>query len=251
MERALFATEPDSLPAGDWTHLYFGSEFCPWTFPDKKAILRAVDSARSHRLTFCLVTPVVSEPFIPRLRDTLETIIPKLSGQDEIIASDLGTFKLVRQLSTEVTLVAGRTLSGQKRGPRILDLNLNADEDDYFRRGTWYQQEAVAFLREFGITRVELDNLLQGIASLPGGLAGSLHIPWAMVTSSRNCPVREAGITGPCPGGCGAVMRLSTPQTRIDLFQTGNTQFLENGTLPENLPSLGIDRVVEHRVLPR
>jgi len=251
VDRALFSVEPDSLPAGDWTHLYFGSEFCSWTFPDKKAILRAVETARAHQLAFCLVTPVVSEPFLPRLRDTLEAVIPQLSGQDEIIASDLGTFKLVRQLSVDMKLVAGRTLSGQKRGPRILDLDLNADEADYFRRGTWYQQEAVAFLREFGIARVELDNLLQGIAPLPKGLVGSLHIPWAMVTSSRNCPVREAGLTGPCPGGCGAVMRLTTPQTKADLFQAGNTQFLENRILPENLPSLGIDRIVEHRVLPR
>ena len=65
MERALFSVEPDSLPAGDWTHLYFGSEFCSWTFPDKKAILRAVETARAHQLAFCLVTPVVSEPFLP------------------------------------------------------------------------------------------------------------------------------------------------------------------------------------------
>jgi hypothetical protein len=251
VDQAVFAIKADAVPAGDWTHLYFGSEFCSWTFPDTKTILQALETTRRHDLVFCLVTPVVSEPFLPRLQETLKTILPKLTGQDEVIASDLGTFRLVREISNDVNLVAGRVLSGQKRGPRILDLDLNDDEVDYFQRGTWYQQEAVAFLSEYGINRIELDNLLQGIAPLPEGLTGTLHRPWAMVTLSRNCPYRETGGTGPCPGGCGQVMKLTTPQTQMPLFQAGNSQFLQNETLPENLPALGIDRIVEHQALPR
>ncbi len=251
MSRAFFATEPDFIPAGDWSYLYFGSEFCSWTFPDTADIESALETARKHSLRFCLVTPVISEPFIPRLRQSLEKIIPKLDADDEVIASDLGAIKLVKSISVDTRLAIGRVLSGQKRGPRILDLKLNREETDYFRKGSWYQAEAVAFLREQGIERVELDNLLQGIAPLPQGLSGTLHLPWAMVTASRNCPFREAGQTGPCPGGCGEVMKLTTPQTSIPLYQAGNSQFLRNENLPENLAALGIDRIVEHQVLPR
>ncbi len=251
MDRAFFAVQPDAMPAGRWSHLYFGSEFCPWTFPDTTSILRALQTARQNDLKLTLVTPVVSEPFLPFLQKTLDAVLPQFAPDDEIVASDLGTFKLVRNISDDINLIAGRVLSGQKRGPRILDLDLSDEEADYFQRGSWYQQQAVAFLAEWGISRVELDNLLQGIAPLPEALAGSLHIPWAMVTSSRNCPFREPGKTGPCPGGCGEVMQLSTPQTEAVLYQAGNSQFLKNEILPENLAALGIDRVVEHQILPR
>ncbi len=251
MDRACFVTEPDSVPAGDWSHLYFGSEFCSWTFPGKTAIESAIATARQNGLAFSLVTPVVSESFIPRLKETLEIIIPQLERDDEIIVSDLGTIRLAKSIAPDMKLVVGRVLSGQKRGPRILDLDLNEEEVEYFQKGSWYQSEAVAFLHEQGIERVELDNLLQGVAPLPAGLRGALHVPWAMVTSSRNCPFREPGQTGACPGGCGEVMKLTTPQTPIPLYQAGNSQFLSNENLPENLAALGIDRIVEHQVLPR
>ncbi|NIQ95535.1 MAG: hypothetical protein GWN87_16025 [Desulfuromonadales bacterium] len=251
MDRAFFATEPDFIPAGAWSHFYFGSEFCSWTFPDPAAIETAIATARQNGLAFSLVTPVLVEPFIPRLQENLAQIIPLLQENDEIIVSDLGTIRMVKNMAPGVELVIGRAVSGQKRGPRILDLDLNEDELEYFRKGSWYQAEAAAFLREQGIGRVELDNLLQGVASLPAGLAGTLHVPWAMVTSSRNCPFREPGQAGPCPGGCGEVMKLTTPQTPVPLYQAGNSQFLHNENLPGNLAALGIDRIVEHRVLPR
>lgn len=251
MDRAFFAVQPDSIPAGNWSHFYFGSEFCPWTFPDTATILRALQTARQHGLIFTLVTPVVSEPFLPLLQKTLDTVLPQLAPQDEVVSSDLGTIKLVRNISEDINLVVGRVLSGQKRGPRILDLDLSEEEADYFQRGSWYQQQAVTFLAEWGINRIELDNLLQGIAPLPDALVGSLHTPWAMVTSSRNCPFRQSGETGPCSGGCGEVMQLTTPQTKTALYQAGNSQFLKNEILPENLAALGIDRVVEHQILPR
>lgn len=251
MQRALFCTDPGNIPEGEWERLYFGSEFCSWTFPDMVSIDKAIDTARRQSLSFTLVTPVVSEPFLPRLEKTLSAIIPRLRDGDELVVSDLGTFSLVRAISPSVTMGVGRVLSGQKRGPRILDLPLTDDEVDYFRHGSWYQKEAVAFLREWGAHRVELDNLLQGLSPLPEGLSGTLHVPWAMVTSSRNCPYREAGQVDPCPGGCGEVMELTTDQNSVPLYQAGNTQFLRHDKLPDNLPTLGIDRVVEHLVLPR
>lgn len=251
MEQAVFLDQPDSIPAGNWSRFYYGSEFCSWTFPDTARTETAISAARDSACSFSLVTPVVSEPFIPRLRTILEQLLPQLQEDDEVVVSDLGTLRLLDEIGTDVNRVVGRALSGQKRGPRILDLTLKPAEIDYFKRGNWYQNEAISFLQEHKVSRVELDNLLQGIAPLPERLSGTLHLPWAMVTSSRNCPFREPGQTGPCPGSCGEVMTLTTPETSTPLFQAGNTQFLRNDTLPENLDELGIDRTVEHLVLPR
>jgi len=251
VEQAVFLDQPDSIPAGSWSRLYYGSEFCPWTFPSFADIQTAIAGAREHGTSFSLVTPVISELFIPRLRQTLEKTVPLLENDDEIVVSDLGAIRLLKEIAPDIAPVVGRALSGQKRGPRILDLDLKDAELDYFQRGSWYQQEAVLFLQEHGVSRVELDNLLQGIAPLPEGLCGTLHLPWAMVTSSRNCPFCDPGQTGPCSGGCGEVMKLTTPETAIPLFQAGNSQFLCNDNVPKNLGELGIDRTVTHLVLPR
>jgi len=251
LEQAVCLASPESLPAGDWQRLYFGAEFCPWGFPSLTVLHRFVALARQHQLPLTLLTPVVYEPFLQQLRDTLAALVPELQAGDEVAVSDLGTLALLHHRPAGVEIVAGRVLSGQKRGPRILDLDLNAAERDYFRQGRWYQHESAAFLLEQGVRRIELDNLLQGIAPLPEMLSGSLHLPYAMVTSSRNCPFRSPGRTGPCPGGCGEVFRLTTPQTRVPLFQAGNTQFIENAILPEHLDQLRIDRVVHHLRIPR
>lgn len=251
LEPAVFLSDADDIPSGDWSRLYFGAEFCPWRFPSTARLTQFIQTAHQAGLPVTIATPVLNETFLPLFKKQIDEILPRLDVGDELLASDLGTIRIVRRLSAEVTVVAGRVLSGQKRGPRITELDLQAAEQNYFRQGRWYQAESRKFLYEHGITRVELDNLLQGIAPLPEPLVGSLHLPYAMVTSSRNCPVRSSGDYGPCPGGCGDVFKLTTPQTNVELFQAGNTQFMHNPQPPDGLPALRINRQVEHMTLPR
>ncbi len=251
LERAVFLSDLNEIPPGEWSRLYFGAEFCPWRFPSTDLLLRFLALGHQAGLPVTIATPILNETFLPYFKAQITQLLPLLSAGDEILASDLGTIRFVRQLSTEVPLVAGRLLSGQKRGPRILDLDLSDAERDYFRQGRWYQSGAHSFLAEQGVGRVELDNLLQGVAPLPAPLVGSLHLPYAMVTSSRNCPVRRPGEYGPCPGGCDSVLKLTSSQTAIPLYQVGNTQFLHNAAIPKGVSELRIDRIVEHNALPR
>jgi hypothetical protein len=174
-----------------------------------------------------------------------------LQPDDEVLISDWGTLEVVRSIRSDQTVILGRTLSGQKRGPRILDLELSEEQQAYFRQGSWYATAAVELLDEMKIRRVELDNLLQGVDSLPVGLNGSLHYPYAMVSSSRNCPFRSQGLKDPCPAPCGEVFTLSSDETEVPLYQAANTQFLMNDLLPQEPAELGIDRLVFHPELPR
>jgi hypothetical protein len=250
-ERAVFLADENVVPSGDWSRLYYGAEFCPWRFPSLSTLIRFVEKSHQSGLPVTVATPVLNETFLPHFKTQMTQLLPLLDPLDEVLVSDFGAIRCLRQLSTDVTLIAGRVLSGQKRGARIRDLDLNVDELDYFRKGRWYQSETVRFLAEQGIDRVELDNLLQGIAPLPESLLGSLHLPYAMVTSSRNCPVRKPGEYGPCPGGCGAVFKLLSEQSVVPLLQAGNTQFLQNPLVPDDLTGLRIDRIVEHMTLPK
>lgn len=249
--RALFLhTLPDTLPSG-LARLYAGAEFCPWRLPPLAELRRLFAWSRTRGLPFTLVTPVLIEPLRAPFAELLAALLPEFGADDEVVISDWGALAPVRAASATVTVVLGRVLSGQKRDARILALELTAAEREHFRQGSWYSAPAVDLLLEQGIRRVELDNLVQGVAPLPAPLRGSLHHPFAMVASSRNCPWRRPGSAAPCPAPCGAVMTLRPADGTAPLLQAGNTQFLRHDRLPADLPALGIDRLVEHRELPR
>lgn len=249
-EHAFFLQSlPDEPPLGG-SRLYYGTEFCFWRLPAAAQILAARRWAQAARWAFTLVTPVLGEDERRRLQSLLHQILPFLEPGDEVLISDWGALELIRHVRQDLVIILGRTLSGQKRGPRIDGMALSAEQEDYFQRGSWHNREAVALLAEHGITRVEQDNLLQGLAPLPQGLHGSLHHPYAMVTSSRNCPFRSTEQAQACPAPCGELFTLRSSETDHLLYQDGNTQFLYNPTLPDNLAALRIDRVVTHACAP-
>lgn len=251
-QRALVLGHFDARPLlKNYHRIYAGAEFCSWAIPSSAQLLRARELAREFRLPFTLMTPVLREETLGELDALFVQFAGDWGEKDEILLSDLGAIEVARRRLPEARLVLGRALSGQKRGPRIEDLTLTAEAREYFRQGTWYAQAAVELLAEENIHRVELDNLLQGIAPLPSPLQGSLHIPWLMVTSSRHCPYHRDKKARRCSQGCGEALRLSTDQTRHPLLQAGNSQFVEHRNLPDNLAALRIDRVVEHLELPR
>lgn len=249
-EQALFLHSLPDLPPPGISRIYAGAEFCPWRQPATADLARAMDWAHGTGCAFTLVTPVLIEPLREQLRDSLKVLLPAFAPGDEIVISDWGTLDLVRSLSPEATVVLGRVLSGQKRDARIAGLTMGEAQREHFRQGSWYSAPAVDLLLELGIHRVELDNLLQGVAVLPASLRGALHAPYIMVASSRNCPFRRPGTVEPCPRPCGEVFTLRCGETPEPLLQSGNTQFLRVEGLPDDPLSLGIDRIVLHRELP-
>lgn len=257
IESALFLHRPPQGNDHKTDRIYFGAEFCPWRFPSVSAILSCYRKCRELQRAFTLVTPIINESFLPDFKKSLKALAKELPATIEIVISDLGALSLCRKHFPQATIIVGRVLSGQKRGPRILNLDLNEDQTRYFKQGSWYSDQAAKILSDKQVERIELDNLLQGIAPLTNGLKSTLHYPYIMVTSSRNCPFRTAPHEARCHGGCGGcggsgeMFTLKTDETPIPLLQGGNTQFLENHQLPEDCASLGIDRIVYHPTLPR
>ena len=196
------------------------------------------------------MTPTLNQSELSQICLRLERLLPHFGEGDELVLSDWGLIDLVRSIKPDLTLILGRVLSAQKRDPRIELLDLNAADREYFRNSTWNSRSSAELLAELGICRVELDNLIQGVAALPMTLKGSLHLPYAMVTSTRNCPFRPTPSGQPCPAPCGEVFQLRSQGGGRPLLQAGNTQFFENPEVPERLPELGIDRLVFHSELP-
>lgn len=240
-----FSILPEAFPK-TFKRLYFGAEFCFWRMPDKEQILAARKLSRELNVNFTLATPVLGENEHQRLQKLLIEVLPCLSPGDEVLISDWGTLELVRSIRSDLILVVGRTLSGQKRGPRITSLPLTTEQTTYFQSSCWHNLEAVSLLEELDIRRVDLDNLLQGLAPLPKGLRGSLHTPYAMVATSRNCPFQTLPLRDSCHAPCGESFRLHSVETEHTLYQDGNTQFIKIESLPADLSRLAIDRIVQH-----
>jgi hypothetical protein len=251
VEQALFLPLGETPALTGFQRLYLGAEFCPWTFPDLAEIRRGMQLARCADLPLTLVTPVFGEFFVDRLQTILEQILPDFLPMDEVVISDWGAYQLIKEIAPQQEVVLGRALSGQKRGPQILDLALSAAQLEYFQASRFYSSETRQLLAELGVRRIELDYPPQGIAAILPPLQATLHTPFAMVTSSRNCPFRVGDGSRGCPVRCGEIFTLNSAQSPLPLLQSGNTQFVAIKEIPDNLAVLGIDRLVTHTILPR
>jgi hypothetical protein len=116
------------------------------------------------------------------------------------------------------------------------------------------------FLLARGIRRVELDNLLAGIALdfSHSGISASLYVPYAYITTTRLCLAagdvsgheEEVGLFS-CHKECqDYTFQLTHPVMPLPLIRKGNTVFFKNENLPENLTEKNINRIVIEPEVP-
>lgn len=245
-------------PQGGYGRLYFGQEFCERLLPSVGQLDQMLDQARELGLAFTLVTPYVTEEGLERV----EALVEHLSGRGseyEVVVNDWGVLHWLRESYPKIVPVLGRLLTKQKRGPRILNLKGLVPDAmlDHFRRSNVDLQIMVEFLKKMGITRVELDNLLQGVAR-ENPLAASIYTPYAYISTTRlcltnSCDHRTQSLRAifPCGQECRIYrFRLTHPSMPVPLILGGNTYFYRLDELPANLEQLGIDRVVFQPEIP-
>jgi hypothetical protein len=109
------------------------------------------------------------------------------------------------------------------------------------------------------VRRVEVDNLLQGLAldlgAEPWPLSGSIYTPYLAVSATRLCPLANCDSEGPvrigvwpCKRQCRSYsLELRHPIMGGPLLVRGNEVLFEGPALPpeERLAEMGITRVVE------
>jgi len=254
----LRVTEPADLDALDplvYEGLAYGAEFCPERLPRADQVLEAQARCTDAGISFTLVTPVLRQGAFDRVATWLTELAPRL-GQTEWVVNDWGLLTWARHQGLPFRPVAGRLLGRQRRDPRMLEMVRCASprDADGFRGSAWDDAQTRSLLTEYGIVRVELDLLLQGVRfpPLPEGVALSVCAPWIPVTLSPSCPW-----AGPGPG-CGRECRQNPPvqlrdaETDRPLFSHGNTLFARSDDLPAPgaLVKLGVTRLVWAEQIP-
>jgi hypothetical protein len=211
VERAVFVADIGRLPppAEPYGRLYLGSEFCVRRLPDERGLQEAAATAARRGMAFTLVTPFLDEPGLARTLELVRAL--PAAGAIEVVANDLGLLEALRQAGWAGTVVAGRLLTRQRRGPGFQVFGAVPPEAAAALRAS--ALDAPAFVEllgsVYGVRRFELDDLVQGVAvpALPAGVSLSLYRPWLLVTATRNCPWvfdgrtwEREGCARPCRG---------------------------------------------------
>ena len=242
----------------EFSRLYLGQEFCERLLPEVETLSSALKFVREKNLDFTLVTPPVTEKGLKKLIKLLEFLRQEGGKRYEIIINDWGVFSYLKEENYQNPLVLGRLLVKQKRGPRIMNLKGKIPETamDHFKRAAVDSPLMTRFLRENGIRRIELDNLLFGMKREADSLPASLYYPYAYITLTRLCLFAHFGkrhLRGivPCQKECEKFqVKLTHPSMPVPLIMAGNAQFYEKKELPPDLSGLGIDRLVYEPEVP-
>jgi len=258
MDQAVFVADLDRLPPPDgrYDRLYLGSEFCQWRLPGPRELDRAQREARERGMAFSLVTPFLTESGLRRVASLVRDL--PADGETEVVANDLGLLEAVAGAGWRGTLVAGRLLTRQRRGPGFQDpVGATPDALAALQGSALDSPSFVDWLgAAYGVRRFELDDLVQGVAigALPEGVRLSLYRPFLLVTATRNCPWifdgriwhREEACPRPCRG---QALLLEPEAGGRDLLLGGCAQFLRADAARGDL-SPAVDRVVWQPDIP-
>jgi hypothetical protein len=266
MEQCLYISESAALQQyvpGDFTRLYFGTEFCERLLPSRNDLSAAIGLAGERGQAFTFMTPFVTNKGLENLEVLLQVLARRLPDA-EVVVNDWGVLQLLRSKYPDLKPVLGRLLNKSKRGPRIMNIlkQIPAETRKYFQGSNLDVPAAVRFLRQQGIARVEFDNLLQGldIEGSDPALHKSLYLPFAFVSATRFClaancddseKINAIGVFA-CGRQClDYSFNLHHPVMTLPLIRRGNAVFFMNETLPEPAVLRQFDRIVVQPELPR
>ncbi|MEM2631386.1 MAG: hypothetical protein QXE00_02330 [Candidatus Bathyarchaeia archaeon] len=264
MEKAIYVTNINKLTNLDaeFSRIYFGNEFCERLIPTVESVREALEFASKKGVNFSFVTPYVTNKGL-RTLEKIFTFLARENPSCEVIFNDYGVLRVLLNKFSELKPVMGRLLNKMKRGPRLMNLIdfLPETTIKYFRSSSLEIQVFRDFLIKNRVRRVELDNLLQGIELNLSkfGISVSLYVPYAYVTTTRaclaiNCDVHEQeDVVGifPCKKECQLyTFYLKSEVMPVLLIRKGNTIFLKNEKVPENVKEIGVDRIVYEPYIP-
>jgi len=257
MERAIHLEQVSDLNnlGNGFSRLYFGPETCQRLLPTERELKKAKALCKKHNLKFSFVTPFVTDAGLKRI----QSLIKLLSAEDELVINDYGVLRLAQ--GNKFELVAGRLLNKQYRDPRIAFLPQALCElVEHFRQSQASSDEFQRLLVSFGVNRIELDNLLQGIGTDLSNsmLSGSLYYPWVFIAATRLCLTnscdklyakRRIGVFA-CSKECQRYrFELNNTLLKKPIYLIGNALYYKNAVLAANLERQGITRTVFQKKL--
>ena len=280
MEKAIHITSFKKLKyfkKGEYQRIYWGIEFCQNLIPnliDTEKILRFI---KQNNLKLSLVTPFVTETGLIRLKEIFKWC-KQQKVKFEIVVNDWGVLEcLYTEFHGFFEIALGRLLVRQQRDPaikRVLEKQplLAVKGRDgrvniiVHRPPTKKYQEGIKasyvnspslqdFISKFGIERVELNNLIQGLNLEGIRFKKSLYTPFVNISTTRFCPMetrfqkicRINICSRECQRYYDILRNRSIPKI---IYKRGNTTFYKNPVNTRKIEKIGIDRLIFQPELP-
>ena len=281
MEKAIHITKLENLKyfqENKYQRIYWGAEFCQNLIPGLKDTENILRFTRKNNLKLSLVAPFLTDQGLRKLALILTLLKKNRICADEIIVNDWGLLNyLNKHFPGCFELVLGRLLVRQQRDPamkRVLEKQVPfafKGKDGKIRiivhrvPDKRYQQGAMSayinsplaqkFLSKFGIVRVELNNLIQGINIAGINFKKSLYTPFVNISTTRFCPMqtkfqriyRINVCHQECQGHYDILRNKSMPKA---VYKRGNTTFYKNPVSAKDIAGLDVDRTVFQPELP-
>lgn len=238
------------------TGVYAGNAFCARGLPGPERTLRMARAAATQNLSFHFSTPVMNESMLEKGRKIAAALNKEFPGT-ELIANDIGFLSVVKNEFPGLIPVAGRILAAQRTDPvvpKIIASEFKGEAGEKKLREMGHvsvnNTRFGNLLISLGVTRIEIQNPLQGVVPGNEKFSYTLHTPYVYVSSTGTCvPVENYLKKGRTPGLCQCDSHCGEKYFHIrsrgaqPLVFRGNTVFYENNTLST---SPMIDRIVEH-----
>jgi hypothetical protein len=225
--------------------------------PDARTVGRLQRLVDERQIAMTLVTAPCTNRGLARVEKMLGAAAPGT----EVVCNDWGV--LERLGDSPFRPVFGRLLLRIPRGfSRVALDHISLEMRAFLRHSSLDNTEFQAFLTERGVSRVELDNVVQGYSFRPGpAIRTSLYHPYVYIASGRNClhaRLRGRGDayrTGrACGKVCGDVVvvgKIAAARERVLISESAHFYWnaLSCEALPADAREWGVDRLVDCSIL--
>ncbi|MFH1355329.1 MAG: hypothetical protein ABIH19_04180, partial [Candidatus Omnitrophota bacterium] len=281
MEKAIHITSLRNLKyfkEGAFQRIYWGQEFCQNLFPTLSDTDKIIEFSKKKGLGFTLVTPFVTEQGLAKVIKILKWLKRKHVIKAEIVINDWGVLEFIHsELKGIFGLSLGRLLVRQERDPsmkiiiekqkpfglkskdgKIKVFMHRVPSREYCKgiKGSYINSVSVQhFLSDYGIKRVELNNVIQGMEIQSVKLEKTVYTPFVNISTTRFCPMKtklqKIFRIGFCRKECQRYYEVLRNQLIPKfIYKRGNTTFYKNSLKPSLLNKSGIDRIVFQPELP-
>lgn len=251
--------------------VYYGNEFCEFLLPTVEELTSFFLKASKMGLKVSLLTPIVTDVGVNRLRPLLTFLNREYPGT-EIICNDWGVILWLKEEFQKLICISGRLINRMVKDPRFGKqdfLSFFSHEGLKYLQQTNYTVPVYQeVLNKYKIRRIEIDIAPQGIdMEMTSGLIPiSVHIPFSYVTSGRYClPQALPKITEnkfslkyhKCEKKCLDMCIIMSKQIKpinnqlddqqlwkIELYRKGNTIFYLGSNIEEILKKDIFERIV-------
>lgn len=178
--------------------IIFGSEFCQYRTPSKRAVSRVLQYCLDNDLKFSFATSYTHEQKFQQLIDILAFLDEKAKKEDEqieIIVNDWGVYFQIQNDYPHLEVVIGRLLNKSIRDPRVAHYyNENEGPEkgkEFFKQTGLFSTSFQRFLDGGNVVGFEFDQLIQGsqLNEEENERKIGLHFPFGCVASGSACMV--------------------------------------------------------------